>query len=70
MFNKTEFITIDNNYIINIQCISWIKKMDECLQICTKKNGCTTTFTDTHKLCKINNLNSYNKLNKLFDEKK
>jgi hypothetical protein len=38
------------------------------LQVCTKTTGCdASNFQDTHKICKLNNLNSYNKLNKHFE---
>ena len=43
------------------------KKMDECLSVCTKSTGCY--IGDTHKICKLNNLDSYNKLNNYFLEK-
>ena len=41
--------------------------MDDCLCVCTKSTGCE--IKDTHKICKINNLDSYYKLNKHFDKK-
>ena len=39
--------------------------MSDCLQVCTKSIGCDTV--DTHKICKSNNIESYNKLNKHFE---
>ena len=47
------FIKVDNNKILNEQCIKWVRKIDECLDICTKGNGCY--IGDTHKVCKVNN---------------
>jgi hypothetical protein len=41
--------------------------MGECLEVCTKSTGCNGKYGDTHKICKLNNLNSYNKLNKHFE---
>ena len=41
-----------------------MKKIDECLYICTKSTGCI--LEDTHRLCKINNENSYTQLHKHF----
>ena len=61
------YIKVDNNKIINENCIRWVKKMDECLEICTKSTGCNSITGDTHKICKANNEASYNKLNKLFE---
>jgi hypothetical protein len=62
--NKNIYIKTDENKVINEKCIKWIKKMDDCLAVCTKSNGCL--MKDTHKICKINNVDSYNKLNKHF----
>ena len=63
---KPKYIKVDNNKIINEQAIKWVKKMDECLHICTKSSGCSIETTDIHKICKLNNPDSYNKLNKHF----
>ena len=64
--NKVTYIKTDDNKIINEKCIKWVKKMDECLEICTKSDGCMIN-KDTHKLCKLYNLDSYQKLNKYFE---
>ena len=39
--------------------------MDECLEVCTKSDGCKGG-ADTHKICKLNNQNSYEKINRFF----
>ena len=65
--NKNIYIRVDDNKVINEKCIKWIKKMDECLAVCTKSDGCYKSTT--HTVCKINNFDSYNKLNKHFLEK-
>jgi hypothetical protein len=62
--NNNSYIKTDNNKAINEKCIKWIKKIDECLYVCTKSTGCY--MRDTHTICKINNESSYNKLNKHF----
>lgn len=66
MDNKN-YIKADDNVIINTKYIRWVKKIDECLQICTKSDGCDK-YT-TNRICKIKNYDSYMKLNKLFEEK-
>jgi hypothetical protein len=63
--NSETYIKADGNKIINEKCIRWVKKIDECLLVCTKSNGCGGDG-DTNKICKINNSESYNKLNKHF----
>ena len=63
---KPVFIKVDNNTILNERCIRWVKKMDECLQICSKQNGCDHNGKETHTVCKINNAESYNRLNRYF----
>ena len=65
--NQTLYIKTDENKIINEKCIKWVQKMSECLIVCTKSNGCSNRGDDTHKICKLNNLDSYNKLNKHFE---
>lgn len=67
MNNKTqnaEFIQINENTIINLNYIQWIKKIDECMYICNKVYGCDeNTLYGTHKICKDSNYQkSYNKL--------
>jgi hypothetical protein len=63
---KTHFIKIDDNTIINEKGILWIKKMENCLEVCTKTTGCKLGF-DTHKICKFDTPDSYNNLNVLFE---
>lgn len=60
--NKTTYLKTDDNRFVNENCIRWVRKMDDCLEICIKIPGCSPT-KDTHKICKINNPDSYNKLN-------
>ena len=50
--NQTLYIKTDDNKIINEQCIKWVKKMSDCLEICTKSTGCNVKNGDTHKICK------------------
>ena len=68
MENKqTLYFKTDENKIINEKHIRWVKKMSDCLEVCTKSTGCSVETKDTHKICKLNNLDSYNKLNKHFE---
>jgi len=70
MENKNvSYLRADGNTIINETCIRWVKKIDDCLHVCSKLDGCDIKNGGTHKICKINNLDSYNKLNKHFDKK-
>ena len=62
----SHYIKADNDKIINADAISWIKKVGECLEVCSKKTGCELG-KDTHKICKFNTPDSYNKLNILFE---
>ena len=66
--NNVSYLRADNNKIINETCIRWVQKIDDCLYVCTKSTGCNIQ-DGTHKICKINNLDSYNKLVKHFDKK-
>ena len=37
--NKIFYIKTDDNKIINEKSIKWIKKMSNCLEVCTKQYG-------------------------------
>jgi len=65
-----EYIKTDDNKIINERHIRWVKKMDECLAVCTRSDGCSIGINGngtTHSICKLNNNDSYTKLNKHFN---
>ncbi len=64
--SNLSFIRADGNKIINEKMIRWIKQMDLCLEVCTKSDGCSQS--NVHKICKLNNPDSYDKLNKLFQQ--
>ena len=64
--NTNSYIKLDNNTVINEKTIRWIKKIDDCLEICSKQSGCQLG-KDTHKICNFQILDSYNKLNILFE---
>lgn len=65
--NQPLYIKTDDNTIINENCIRWVKKINNCLEICTKSTGCNVQNKDTHQICKLYNLDGYNKLNKHFE---
>ena len=65
MENKDKYIKTDNDVILNEICIRWVKKIDECLHVCMKNNGCQSGI-DTHKICKANSPKSYLKLQHFF----
>jgi hypothetical protein len=64
--NANIYFKTDENKAINEKYIRWIKKMNNCLEVCTKSNGCVVK-RDTHRICKINSPDSYDKLNKAFE---
>ena len=64
---QISYIKTDDNKVINERQIRWIKKLNECLEICTKSNGCTLLGGNTHRVCKINSYESYTKLNRHFE---
>jgi len=65
--NQVSYIKADDNKIINEKSITWVRKMSECLEVCTKSTGCSIENKDTHKICKLNNSDSYIYLNKFFE---
>jgi len=61
---KVNFIKIDDNYIVNEVSIRWIKKVNECLELCTKSTGCNTL--SNLYICKVTSPDSYDKYNRFF----
>jgi len=61
------YIKTDDSMIVNEASIRWVQKMDECLEICTKSDGCKAGV-NTHRVCKLYNPNSYSKLIMHFAE--
>jgi len=59
--NKTVYLKTDDNKFINENCIRWVKQISDCLEVCIKVAGCDNK--NTLKICKMNNPDSYNKLN-------
>ena len=59
MDKKSSYIKTDKNIFINEQNIVWVKQMNDCLRVGTME---TDSFFNTYKVCKSNNLDSYNKL--------
>ena len=70
MDKEISYIKTDKNVILNEACIRWVKKIDECLEVCVKSNGCYLTYIDTHRICKDISYKDYTKLNKHFDKVK
>jgi len=67
MKKNHSYIKADDSKIIKESSIIWVKKISDCLEVCTKTTGCSGGGTDTHKICKLNNPESYHKLNKQFE---
>ena len=66
MDNKQTFLKTDDNKIINKKHIRWVKKMGDCLHVCTKSIGCNIDNGTTHQICKLNNPDSFNTLHQFF----
>ena len=66
--NDNVFLKADDNRIINENCIRWVKKMNDCLEVCMKTTGCDLQSNgNTLKICKLKSPDSYNRLNKHFE---
>jgi len=66
--NKSVYYKTDDNRIIHENCIRWVKKMNDCLEVCINRTGCYKLGEDTHRICKLNTPDSYHKLNQHFEE--
>lgn len=70
MGNQNHYIKTDKNALLNEKAIVWVKKMNECLEVCMKSTGCSIHrhYKDTHTVCQINSPKEYDKLNKYFSD--
>lgn len=59
------YIKVTNDKLINQQSITWIRRIEECMYICTRTDGCDLEKT-SHKICKFDNPSGYNRVNRLF----
>lgn len=71
MENQNHYIKTDKNALLNEKAIVWVKKMNECLEVCMKTTGCSTHpyLKDTHTICQIHSPKDYAKLNAYFSDK-
>lgn len=65
MEKENSYIKCDDR-IINEKYIRWAKKINECIEICCKMDGCRTEI-DTVIVSKQYSPTSYAKLNKQFE---
>jgi hypothetical protein len=65
--NKLEFIKTDDNAIVNVKFIRWVKQMNECMEICSKMDGCIAGNKSVLRVCKTNSPKSFDLLNKYFE---
>lgn len=56
-----EYIHIEDNVVLNTKYIRWLKKIDECIHICSRSSGCYLSV-QTHKVCKYSNPEMYKQL--------
>lgn len=64
----TGFVKTDGDKIVSVKHIQWIKKMDECMELCTTSKMCFTRgpFKNTHSVCKSVNPRSYKQLEYVY----
>ena len=74
MLNSSQFVKINEETVINTKYIRWIKTNGKCFNICNKLDGCSPSINaskqDTHIICKTDNSEFYEQINKLFREEK
>lgn len=63
--SNPQYLKTDKNQIINETAIRWVLKVDECMKICTRANGCGVD-SNTHNVCKNITPRTYNYLNRFF----
>lgn len=62
--DKTTFIKINSNKVIDEKCIEWVKELHNCMIVCAEPHQCPDN-KDTQILCKFYGDNkSYERLKK------
>lgn len=60
------YVVTDDQFALNQKHIRWIKKMEDCLSVCSKSDGCEVRMA--HKICKDKSPAAYEKLNRIFEK--
>jgi hypothetical protein len=65
---NTDFIKFNDGLVLNKNHIRWIKKIHDCMYICTKSGGCSASARSTHVICSSNEnqKNDFDKLDQMF----
>ena len=57
----------EKSKMLDEKCIQWIKKMNACIDYCSKKTSCRKPFSlwcdidNMYEICKNSKINNYNK---------
>lgn len=64
--NCQELIKMEDGLVLNIKNIKWIKKVHDCMYICTKDNG--NNISTSHVICQKSDKNekAFEKFNITF----
>jgi hypothetical protein len=65
---NTDFIIFDDGLVLNKNHIRWIKKIHDCMYICTKSSGCSESARSSHVICSSNEnqKKDFDKINQIF----
>lgn len=69
-FTNNDFVRLEKDVVLRESAIRWMKKMEECLYICSKSDGChidQSSQNSTHRVCKSTNPTSYDRLIRHFN---
>jgi len=63
---NTDFIRFDDGLLLNTKYIRWIKKVHDCMYICTNSDGCSQRTS--HVICSSNEKQQkdFERINNMF----
>jgi hypothetical protein len=64
-FQATRFLCTDDDIAVNENNIVWVKRIRNCMHICTNTNGCIVK-KNTHPVCQDFQPESFARLENLF----
>jgi hypothetical protein len=67
--DPTKYIRSDNGTMIHDRAIVWMRQIEECIHVCTRKTGCSEHPVQgtTHSICKGLSPTTYAKLVQITD---
>ncbi len=67
--DPAKYIRTDNGTLIHERAILWMRRVEECIHLCSRTVGCSEhpVQGNTHRICKDFSPETYNRLKRITD---